>query len=91
MAEAFEFIVSGGEVFSGLTAGDGQPNATSIKIVSSGGTAIGDDIGSGGSELVQSRGLATDTDLYGGTPEAASGRPDRRSGDQSKQFHRKSL
>jgi hypothetical protein len=29
MAQLSEFIVSSGQVFSGLTAGDGQPNATS--------------------------------------------------------------
>jgi hypothetical protein len=28
MAQLYEFIVSSGQVFSGLTAGDGQPNAT---------------------------------------------------------------
>jgi hypothetical protein len=28
MAQVPEFIVSSGQVFSGLTAGDGQPNAT---------------------------------------------------------------
>ena len=28
MAQLYEFIVSSGQVFSGLTAGNGQPNAT---------------------------------------------------------------
>jgi hypothetical protein len=38
MAQVFEFMVEAGEVFSGLTAGDGQPNATIY--VSSGGTVF---------------------------------------------------
>jgi autotransporter passenger strand-loop-strand repeat protein len=38
-----------------------------------GATAIGDGVVSGGYELVQSGGLATNVDLYGGTLEVASG------------------
>src|SRR5215468_10205395 len=66
MAQVFEFIVSGGEVFSGLTAGDGQPNATIY--VLSGGTIIDTEIFNSGWDLLSAGAVAIGTTiLFGGT------------------------
>jgi hypothetical protein len=59
MAQVFEFMVEAGEVFSGLTAGDGQPNATIY--VSSGGTIIDTEVFNSGWDQIDLEDIAFGT------------------------------
>jgi autotransporter passenger strand-loop-strand repeat protein len=64
MAQVYEFIVSSGEVFSGLTAGDGQPNATIY--VLPGGEIINTVIFSSGWDVLSANTVAIGTTVMSG-------------------------
>src|SRR5215831_8509276 len=71
MAQVFEFMVEAGEVFSGLTAGDGQPNFTVY--VFSGGTIIDTVIFNSGWDLLSSGAVAIGTTVLSGGTEYVYG------------------
>src|SRR5215471_11839149 len=64
MGQVFEFMVQAGEVFSGLTAGDGQPNATIY--VFSGGTIIDTGVFGAGWDLLSAGAVAIGTTVLSG-------------------------
>jgi len=64
MAQLYEFIVSSGQVFSGLTAGNGQPKATTY--VLPGGEIIDTAVFSSGWDVLSANTVAIGTTVMSG-------------------------